>query len=34
MSVLERKTALGSGTVLVVDEEDIIRELLEKCLKS
>lgn len=34
VSVLERKTALGSGTVLVVDDEDIIRELLGEMLEE
>jgi len=32
--ILEKKTALGTGTVLVVDDEDIIRRLLGEMLEE
>jgi len=31
---LRKKTALGTGTVLVVDDEDIIRKLLGEMLEE
>ena len=34
VSVLKKRSALGSGTVLVVDDEDIIRELLGEMLEE
>jgi CheY-like chemotaxis protein len=34
VNVLKKRTALGSGTVLVVDDEDIIRELLGEMLEE
>jgi len=34
VSIFEKKTALGSGTVLVVDDEDIIRGLLGDMLEE
>ncbi|MGO9569971.1 MAG: PAS domain S-box protein [Desulfomonilaceae bacterium] len=34
VSALEKKTAMGTGTVLVVDDEDIIRELLGEMLEE
>jgi len=34
VSIFEKKTALGAGTVLVVDDEDIIRGLLGEMLEE